>query len=112
MNIDETLNERGTRYGEFPSHAQVSQRLKQMARFELSYRDKRLADDQLEALEMIFHKIARIINGDPDYADSWVDIAGYATLVANRLENKKWTSEKPQEGEKKMENLSAFPPLF
>ncbi len=43
---------------------------------------------------MIFHKIARIINGDPNYADSWVDIAGYATLVANRLENKKWTSEK------------------
>lgn len=89
MNIDETLNERGTRYGEFAGHSQVSQRLKQMARFELSYRDKRLAEDQLEALEMIFHKIARIINGDPDYADSWIDIAGYATLVANRLEAKK-----------------------
>lgn len=89
MNIDETLNERGNRYGEFAGHAQVSQRFKQMARFELSYRDKRLAEDQLEALDMIFHKIARIINGDPDYADSWVDIAGYATLVANRLETKK-----------------------
>jgi hypothetical protein len=89
MNIDETLSERGNKYGEFAGHAQVSQRLKQMARFELSYRDKRLAEDQLEALDMIFHKIARIINGDPDYADSWVDIAGYATLVANRLEAKK-----------------------
>lgn len=112
MNIDQTLSERGTRYGEFPSHAAVSQRLKQMARFELSYRDKILADDQLEALDMIFHKIARIINGDPDYADSWVDIAGYATLVANRLETKKWTSGKPQDGEKKMVIHSAFPPLF
>ena len=112
MNIDQTLSERGTRYGEFASHAAVSQRLKQMARFELSYRDKILADDQLEALDMIFHKIARIINGDPDYADSWVDIAGYATLVANRLETKKWTSEKPQDGEKKMVNHSAFPLLF
>lgn len=39
-----------------------------------------------EALEMIAHKIARICNGDPNYADNWVDIAGYATLVANRLE--------------------------
>jgi len=89
MNIDETLNERGTRYGEFPSHAAVSQRLKGVAKFELSYRGKRLQDDQLEALDMIFHKIARIINGDPDYADSWIDIAGYATLVANRLEAQK-----------------------
>lgn len=89
MNIDETLNERGSRYGEFSGNAAVSQRLKSIARFELSYRDKVLAPDQIEALDMIFHKIARIINGDPDYADSWIDIAGYATLVANRLEAKK-----------------------
>ena len=89
MNIDETLNERGTRYGEFADHASISQRLKSVARFEISFRDKVMAEDQIEALEMIFHKIARIINGDPNYADSWVDIAGYATLVANRLEAKK-----------------------
>ena len=44
-----------------------------------------LADDQREALEMIAHKIGRILNGDPDYDDSWVDIAGYAQLVADRL---------------------------
>ena len=42
-------------------------------------------DDQVEALDMICHKIGRIINGDPDYADSWHDIAGYAQLVADRL---------------------------
>ena len=45
-----------------------------------------LDPDQREALEMIAHKIARIVNGDPNYADSWVDIAGYATLVADRLQ--------------------------
>jgi len=27
-----------------------------------------------------------ILNGDPNYVDSWVDIAGYAKLVADRLE--------------------------
>lgn len=43
-------------------------------------------DDQVEALEMIAHKIGRIINGDPNYADSWHDIAGYAKLVADRLD--------------------------
>jgi hypothetical protein len=47
-----------------------------------------LTPDQQEALDMIFHKIGRIVNGDPDYADSWIDIAGYATLVADRLEGK------------------------
>jgi len=34
-----------------------------------------------EALEMIAHKIGRILNGDPNYADSWHDIAGYAKLA-------------------------------
>jgi hypothetical protein len=48
-------------------------------------RDLALAADQQEALDMICHKIGRIVNGDPNYADSWVDIAGYATLVADRL---------------------------
>jgi hypothetical protein len=46
----------------------------------------RIAADQIEALDMICHKIGRILNGDPNYADSWVDIAGYAKLVADRLE--------------------------
>lgn len=45
-----------------------------------------LAPDQRESLEMVMHKIARIINGDPNYADSWHDIAGYAKLVADRLD--------------------------
>lgn len=44
-----------------------------------------LDPDQKEALEMIVHKIGRILNGDPDYADSWHDIAGYAKLVEDRL---------------------------
>ena len=37
---------------------------------------------------MIFAKVGRILNGDPNYADSWIDIAGYAKLVADRLEGK------------------------
>lgn len=80
--ITEILDERGKRYGKFKDHAEISQRLKYVVR------DRRdvLADDQREALEMICHKIARIINGDPNYADSWVDIAGYAQLVADRLQ--------------------------
>jgi hypothetical protein len=44
---------------------------------------------QREACEMIAHKLGRIVNGDPNYADSWVDIAGYAQLVVNELESVK-----------------------
>jgi hypothetical protein len=44
-----------------------------------------MAPDQWEALDMICSKISRIVNGDPDYDDSWVDIAGYAQLIVNSL---------------------------
>lgn len=80
--VDATLEERGSRYGVFKDHAQITQQLKKAMR---PYEHK-LTYDQQEALEMIFHKVGRILNGDPNYADSWVDIAGYAKLVADRLE--------------------------
>ena len=86
--IDNTLAERGKRYGTFKGHAQVTQRLKAVLTEHVRERDLALADDQAEALEMICHKLGRIVNGDPNYADSWVDIAGYAKLVADRLEGK------------------------
>lgn len=79
--IAQTLEERGKRYGKFTSHAKITQELKQVL-FPYSVR---LAPDQTEALDMICHKIGRILNGDPNYADSWHDIAGYAQLVADRL---------------------------
>lgn len=81
--IDETLAERGNRYGSFISHAVVTQRIKQA----MAGSDKwhLLAPDQKEALEMVAHKIGRILNGDPNYHGSWHDIVGYAKLVADRL---------------------------
>jgi len=84
QDIDTTLAERGSRYGKFTGHARITQRLKGF----MQETDKwqKLEPDQCEALEMIAHKIGRILNGDPNYADSWVDIAGYAKLVADRLE--------------------------
>ena len=84
--IDNVLDERGKRYGKFVGHADISITFKRMQRGFSIDRGQVLASDQQEALDMIFHKIARIINGDPDYADSWIDIAGYAKLVADRLQ--------------------------
>ena len=34
---------------------------------------------------MIMHKISRILNGDPNYVESWRDISGYAELVVKEL---------------------------
>jgi hypothetical protein len=89
MNLDTvttTLDQRGQRYGAFVGHAEVTQALKRCMAEQLAKRGKVLADDQWEALEMIAHKIGRIINGDENYDDSWIDIAGYAKLVADRLQ--------------------------
>ena len=84
--INEILDERGRRYGKFKDHAEIAQQLKGVIGAYEASRGCDLDPDQREALEMICHKIARIINGDPNYADSWVDIAGYAQLVADRLQ--------------------------
>lgn len=81
-----TLTERGHRYGKFSGHAQVTQEIKRVMTRHAHATGNTFTDSQWEALEMIAHKIGRIVNGDPNYADSWVDIAGYAKLVADELQ--------------------------
>ena len=82
--VTAVLEERGKRYGKFKDHARISQEMKRVMQKTDGWHN--LGATGREALEMIAHKIARILNGDPNYADSWVDIAGYAKLVADRLE--------------------------
>lgn len=84
--LDNILAERGSRYGAFKDNADVSQNVKCAIRRGMNY--NRLAVDQLEAIDQIASKLSRIVTGDPDYADNWDDIAGFATLVANRLRGK------------------------
>ena len=83
-NVNDMLAGREARYGSFEGHARISQDLKAVMHERSGW--DRLTSDQREALEMVQHKVARILNGDPNYADNWIDIAGYTTLVANRLE--------------------------
>ena len=82
-NIDAVLAERGKRYGSWPEHARITCNIKRAMRDSPNW--KRLADDQAETLEMVAQKLGRILNGDPDYHDSWHDIVGYVKLVADRL---------------------------
>lgn len=81
--IDATLQERGTRYGDFFMHACITQQLKDVMQETPQWGN--LTHDKREALEMIAHKIGRILNGDPNYKDSWTDIVGYARLVEQTL---------------------------
>ena len=89
--ITDTLVERGKRYGKFTNHAAVSQQIQHDIKLGFinndNFKFEDLDEDMKEALFMIAHKIGRIVNGDPWYADSWVDIAGYAKLVGDRLED-------------------------
>lgn len=82
--VNETLKNRGARYGSFDKHAAITQALK--ATLQACKGWDPLNPSQKEALEMIAHKMGRILNGDPNYADSWHDIAGYATLVENQIQ--------------------------
>lgn len=82
-NVRATLDERGKRYGSFREHAKIAQALKW--RMEQTPGWARMTPDKREALEMIQHKIARILNGDQEYQDSWHDIAGYAQLIVDIL---------------------------
>jgi hypothetical protein len=86
--VDETLDARALDYGKFIEGAEVMQMLKRVVQVALNNRDKVLAHDQAEAMDMIIHKIGRIVNGNPDVVDHWLDIAGYAKLVADRLEGR------------------------
>ena len=86
--VNTILQERALQYGTFVSLAKTAQEFKSVLYRELGSRNKRLADDQAEALDMIIHKIARVINGDANHVDTWNDIAGYATLVAERLQGR------------------------
>lgn len=80
--VVKTLEERGSKYGDFTDVSDTIQDLKGVMHNHPNW--KKLSPDKKEALEMIQHKIGRILNGDPNYPDSWHDIGGYAKLAEER----------------------------
>ena len=77
--VDRTLAEREVRY----DGASIMQALKAVMHAQPGW--ARLCPSQRESLDMIVHKIGRILNGDPNYIDSWHDIQGFAKLVEDEL---------------------------
>lgn len=83
--VSTILNERQQRYGTFAANASLAQSLKAVIGDHAAHCGANLDPDMREALDQICTKIARIVTGDPRYSDSWVDVAGFARLIADRL---------------------------
>lgn len=84
MTLDNTFAERQKTHGDFRNHSAVTQTFKHAMRAEASWYN--LTPSMQEALDMIAHKIGRVLAGNPEHLDHWHDIAGYATLVERQLE--------------------------
>lgn len=76
--IESTLSKRQIQYGCYEDVAQVTQQI--LAALRIGNYDK-LPAPMKESLHMIASKMARIVNGDPEYLDNWHDIGGYAKLI-------------------------------
>lgn len=83
MSVQETLDERQSTHGDFADHARVTQMLKTVIQNQPGW--KNLNAMQRESLDMIAHKIGRIMAGNPNFRDHWIDGAGYFELIARTL---------------------------
>lgn len=86
MTIEKTLKQRGSIYGAFADNAETSQILKQTMRQAKNWDE--LSYAQQEALEMVQHKISRMLNGNHNYQDNVVDILGYTELMFKDMKAK------------------------
>ena len=80
--VKDTLDQREKQHGDYLKVATVAQSIKDA----LDWQQGKLSPVQRESLDMIATKMARIVCGDPNIIDHWLDIEGYARLVRKILE--------------------------
>lgn len=80
--IKTILAERGKTHGDYGEHAEITQQIKRLMQVQPNW--AALYNHERETLDMIAHKVGRILAGNPHFEDHWRDIAGYATLSADR----------------------------
>lgn len=80
MSVENTLMERGARYGSFEEHATIAQAIQEAFRI---YPEKweKLPPVIKQGFTTLADKIARTLNGDEYYDDNYHDIGGYAKLM-------------------------------
>jgi len=91
VDTESTITERGSVYGPYSINSDLCQAIKDLFRVRPGYRS--LLACERESLDMIFHKVSRIVVGAEHGApassrvDSWHDIAGYAKLSEDRVKD-------------------------
>lgn len=78
------LNIREKTHGSYVTNSRIAQGIKTV--MHTSPKWDELTTSQKESLHLIATKIGRILSGDPNHADSWKDIAGYAQLIEHQIE--------------------------
>lgn len=81
--MPEVLIERGSTHGNFAESSIFNQALLDLFRNTKNWDD--MPAMHKESIEMIMHKIGRIVFGDFNFKDHWVDISGYASLIEKEL---------------------------
>ncbi len=80
---EQLLAERYKTNGNYSDKAAFIQNVKHLMRLSTGWH--KLSASQKESVDMIAHKLGRIMTGDPNHKDHWDDIAGYAALIARDL---------------------------
>lgn len=75
-----TIHERESTHGDWSKQSATAQFFKRECRG-----GNKLTDSQHEAMDMIAVKLSRIIHGNPNEPDHWLDLASYSMLEYNRL---------------------------
>ena len=84
--LEEILDERQSEYGEFEDNANIAFALQKTLVHTNNYPS--LPPYQSRAIDMMMFKLARLLTGNNNHLDTWRDLAGYATIVANIIESK------------------------
>ena len=90
-NIDDIQKQRGSTYGSFSDNATVYIKLQNIiidAVENNEHHGDKFTPEMMLALTMSIHKISRIVNGNPEYLDSWIDAESYLNLGRKSIENK------------------------
>jgi hypothetical protein len=79
----EIIAERATTHGSYDENARVAQKIKDAVRSGRCW--AALDPEMKETLDLAATKVGRILAGDANHLDHWVDLVGYYELIVRLL---------------------------
>jgi hypothetical protein len=95
-NPDALINEREKTHGAFNVSAPIMEALTDI--FEGAPNWSRFTPTQKQVFRMAAHKMGRILAGDPNYLDHWVDLEKYYRLEVIELTGERYVPGTPEDG--------------